>query len=149
MRLRGLDTLVTAGQRLDFRWAGGNLLSIAPEACVAVYAHSFGQEGALRLVFRFRPGDAEPNGAGHVTVSVPVAPEHAQDAWQFVQNLVGVHGIEDVAWTDGHAVVADRPVRIPQDSQDWLVAPASPRTEELLSWVTRNLADADGRDAAR
>jgi hypothetical protein len=143
VRLHGLDTVLTADQRLEFHWAGGNRLSMAPEACVAVYGHPFGHHGALRLVFRFRPGEAEPNGAGHVTVAVVIGAEHADRAWQFVQTLVGVYGIEDVAWTDGRKVVADQPARIPPDDPDWLAAPASPGTEALLSWVTRRLTDVD------
>ncbi|MEW1861635.1 hypothetical protein AB0399_14885 [Streptomyces sp. NPDC088194] len=140
--MQGVDALLTAGQRLEFRWAGGNQLSMAPEACVAVYGHPFGREGGLRLVFRFRPGDAGPND-GHVTVSAVIGPEHAEDAWRFVQTLVGVYGIEDAAWTDGSKVVAERPARIPPDDPDWLAAPASPPTEALLCWVTRRLTDAD------
>lgn len=144
MRLQGVDAVLTAGERLEFRWGDSDRLSVAPEACVAVYSRPFDRDGSLRLVFRLRPTTSEVNGASHITVGMVIAPGHAGRAWEFVQVLVGVYGIEDVAWIDRSKVVPEQPARIPVDGPDWLNAPASPRTEELLTWVSRRLvAEAD------
>jgi hypothetical protein len=144
VRLQGTDAVLTAGERLEFRWGAGDSLSLAPETCVSVYSRAFGHDGSLRLVFRFRPTESEVNGGSHITVGMVVAPEEANRAWQFVQVLVGVYGVEDVAWTDGGKVVPEQRLRVPADGTDWLNAPASPRTEALLTWVTRRMvAEAD------
>lgn len=139
MRLQGVDAVVEAGERLEFRWGRSDRLSLAPEACAAVYSRPYDRNGSLRLVFRFRPTPSEVNGASHITVGIVVTPEHAGRAWEFVQVLVAVYGIADVAWTDGSKVVPEQAARIPVDGPDWLNAPASPRTEELLTWVSRRL----------
>lgn len=144
MILRGVDTELAVGERLEFRWDGGSL-SLTPEACVSVYAGSYGRGGDLDLVFRFRPTESPVNAAGRVGVRMLVAAEQAERAWQLVQVLVGVYGIEDVAWTDGRKVVCEQRFRIPADGTEWLNAPASPRTEALLTSVTRRLiGQADG-----
>lgn len=144
MKLKGVGVVLAAGERLEFRWEDGGSLSLAPEACLSVHTRAFGQGGGLRLVFRFRPTEPDPDGGGDIAVGMVVAPEEADAAWQFVQVLIGVYGVEDVAWTDGRKVVPERSFRVPADGTDWLNAPASPRTEALLTWVTRRLVADSG-----
>lgn len=144
MRLQGIDGELIAGERLEFRWAGGGTLSLAPETCVSLYTRAFGGDGSLRLVFRFRPAESDVNGGSHLTVGIVVGAGQAARAWEFVQVLVGVYGIEDAAWTDGCKVVPEHGFRVPADGAEWLNAPASPRTEALLTWVARRMvADSD------
>jgi hypothetical protein len=141
-----LDFFLEPSSRDAFPIRSEGYLSLPPERCASVFARRFGDDGAIRLVFRFVLTGSE------MAIAVGVPPDAVEEARRFVARLERIYGIGEVSWLPPEPEAepepepeaeperpAPAPGPGPGDRQDWVSAPVSPETRELYDAVMARL----------
>jgi hypothetical protein len=107
--------------------------------CASIRLVPQGSDGAHQWIFQLRAQQRPTPGLLVIRVDVP--PDRVNEAEEYTEVLRRRYGIPERQDDAGEDTALER---TPVDSQQWIVAPAGPASEELFQHVMARVADDPG-----